>query len=119
MQQKMGASNVLTQCDEEGSTSGTTQSNHGKVPYKPSLPSISSRSNLPLPAYSTLQCLSFAPVFINKGTANFTMNISPSGVINHTKDKDDFDCDNLLDGIQLETCYNKFIYCHYLVQHFS
>ena len=104
MQQKMGASNVLTQCDEECSTSGITQSSHDEVPYKPSLPSVSSRSDLPEPAYSTLQCPSFAPVFSKKGTVNFTMNISPSGVINHTKDKDDFDCDKLLDGIQLETC---------------
>ena len=80
MQQKMGTSNVLTRCDEEGSTSGTTQSSHDKVPYKPSFPSVSSRSNLLLPAYSTLQCLSFASVFSNKGTVNFTVNIGPSGV---------------------------------------
>ena len=104
MQQKMGASNVLTRWDEECSTSSTTQSSHDKVPYKPSLPSVSSRSELPVPTYSTLQCPSFAPVLSNKGTVNFTVNINPSGVTNHTKGKDDFDCDKLLDGIQLETC---------------
>ena len=105
MQQKMCASNVLTRCDEEGSTSGTTHSSHDVLPYKPSLPCVSSRSDnsgLCVPAYSTcnVQFPSFAPVFSNQGAVNFTVNICPSGVINHTKD--DVDCDKLLDGIQLE-----------------
>ena len=77
MQQKMGASNVLTQYDEECSTSGTIQSSHDKVLYKSSLPSVSSRSDSPVPAYSTLQCPSFAPVFSNKGIINFVVNICP------------------------------------------
>ena len=49
-----------------------------------------------------MQFPSFAPVFNNQGAVNFTVNICPSGVINQTKDTDDFDCDELLDGIQLE-----------------
>ena len=102
MQQKMCASNVLTRRDEERSTSGTTHSSHDVLPSKPSLPSVNSQSDnsgLPVPAYSTMQLPSFAYVFSNQGAVNFTVNICPSGVINHTKDKDDFDCDKL---IQLE-----------------
>ena len=105
MQQKMCASNVLTRCDEERSTSGTTHSSHDVLPSKPSLPSVNSQSDnsgLPVPAYCSLQFHSFAPVFSNQGAVNFTLNICPFGVINHTKDKDDFDCDKLLDSIQLE-----------------
>ena len=105
MEQKMCASNVLTKCDE-GSTSGTTHSSLDVLPYKPSLPCLSSQSDTGsrVPVYSTcnMQFPSFAPVFSNQGAVNFTVNICPSGVINHTKDKDDVDCDKLLDGIQLE-----------------
>ena len=72
------------------------------IPYKSSLPSVSSRSELSVPAYSTLQYPSFAPVFSNKDTLNFTVNICLSGVINYTKDKDDVDCYKLLDSVQLE-----------------
>ena len=105
MQQEMCASNVLTRRDEERSTSGTTHSSHDVLPSKPSLPSVNSQSDnsgLPVPGYSSLQFPSFAPVFTNQDAVNFTVNICPCGVINHTKDKDDFDYDKLLDGIQLK-----------------
>ena len=80
------------------------------IPYKSSLPSVSSRSELPVPAYSTmqypsystLQYPSFAPVFSNKDSLNFTVNICLCSIINYTKDKDDVDCYKLLDSIQLE-----------------
>ena len=102
MQQKMCASNILTRCDEEHSTNGTTHSSKDVLHYKPSLPSVSSHSDNSVPTFSTMQFPSFAPVFSNQGAVNFTVNICPSGVINHTKDKDDIDYDKLIDGIQLE-----------------
>ena len=51
------------------------------LPYKPSLPSVSSQrgvSDLPV---ATMQFPSFAPVFSNQGAVNFTANICLSGVI--------------------------------------
>lgn len=109
MEQKMIASNVLTTSEEECGTSGTTHSSHDVIPYKPSLSNVTSNyqrlkgnSGLPVPAYSNVQFPSFAPIFSNQGAVNFTVNICPSGVVNHTEDKDDVDCDKLLDGIQLE-----------------
>ena len=82
MQQKMCASNVLTRCNEECSTSGTTHSSHDVLPYiNSSMQSVNSRSGLPTPAHSTIQYPSFAPVFNNHGAVNFTVSIFPSGGI--------------------------------------
>ena len=76
MHQEMGASNVLVRCDEECSTSGITRSTYDIVSYKSSLPSVSSRSDLIIPAYSTtMQFPSFAPVLSNQGTVYFIVNI--------------------------------------------
>ena len=77
MQQKMCASNVLTRCNEECSTSGTTHSSHDVLPYiNSSMQSVNSRSGLPTPAHSTIQYPSFAPVFNNHGAVNFSQYLS-------------------------------------------
>ena len=66
MDQKMIVSNVLTRCEEECGTSGTTHSSHDVIPYKPSLPNVTSNNQTFSDNYP-----SFAPTFSKQDAVNF------------------------------------------------